>query len=133
MPDANLFQKRDTIRDRMAQDKILLKEINDQIEGRYLEIAKSQLHEEGKDFGTTTIVENDKSVKVQVKKRVEWDQEALERISQSIRADLASHYVKKTLTIEERKYTTAPPDLQRLFQEARTAKIGGAIIEVVEE
>ena len=36
MPDANLFQKRDTIRDRMAQDKILLKEINDQIEGRYL-------------------------------------------------------------------------------------------------
>ena len=133
MPDANLFQKRDTIRDRMAQDKILLKEINDQIEGRYLEIARSQLHEEGKDFGTTTIVENDKSVKVQVKKRVEWDQEALERISHSMRADLVDHYVKKTLTIEERKYTTAPPDLQRLFQEARTASIGGAIIEVVEE
>ncbi len=133
MPDENLFQKRDVIRERMAQDKSLLKEINDQIEVRYLEVAKSQLHQEGKDFGTTTIVENDKSVKVQVKKRVEWDQEALERISQSIRADLADHYVKKTLSIEERKYTTAPSDLRRVFQEARTAKIGGAIIEVVEE
>jgi hypothetical protein len=133
MPDANLFQKRDVIRERMAQDKALLKEVNDQIEGRYLDAAKAQLHIEGKDFGTTTIVENDKSVKVQVKKRVEWDQEALERISHSMRTDLVDHYVKKTLTIEERKYTTAPPDLQRLFQEARTAKIGGAIIEVVEE
>ena len=133
MPDTNLFTQRDSVRDRMAQDKILLKELNEQIEGRYLEIAKSQLHEDGKDFGTTTIVDNDKSVKVQVKKRVEWDQEALERISDSMRADLVDHYIKKTLTIEERKYTTAPPDLQRLFQEARTASIGGAIIEVVEE
>ena len=27
MPDANLFQKRDVIRERMAQDKALLKEV----------------------------------------------------------------------------------------------------------
>ena len=133
MPDTNLFNQRDSVRDRMAQDKILLKELNEQIEGRYLEIAKSQLHEDGKDFGTTTIVDNDQSVKVQVKKRVEWEQEALERISQSMRTDLVDHYVKKTLSIEERKYTAAPPDLQRLFQEARTTNISGAIIEVVEE
>ena len=50
-----------------------------------------------------------------------------------MRTDLVDHYVKKTLSIEERKYTAAPPDLQRLFQEARTTNISGAIIEVVEE
>ena len=31
MPDTNLFTQRNTIRDRMAQDKILLKEINDHL------------------------------------------------------------------------------------------------------
>ena len=99
----------------------------------YLERAKNQLSQEKKDFGTTYVVDNNKKVKVVLRKKVDWDQAQLKHINDSMRSDLADFYVKKKLLIDERTYKSAPPDLKKLFDEARTTSISSTQIEIVGE
>tara|TARA_R110000796_G_scaffold2061_2_gene8256 strand:- start:6506 stop:6907 length:402 start_codon:yes stop_codon:yes gene_type:complete len=133
MTEIDIFIQRDSVRTRILQDKEILKSLNDKIEMLYLERAKNQLSQEKKDFGTTYVVDNNKKVKVVLRKKVDWDQAQLKHINDSMRSDLADFYVKKKLLIDERTYKSAPPDLKKLFDEARTTSISSTQIEIVGE
>jgi uncharacterized protein YeeX (DUF496 family) len=133
MTEIDIFIQRDSVRNRILQDKEILKSLNDKIEMLYLERAKNQLSQEKKDFGTTYVVDNNKKVKVVLRKKVDWDQAQLKHINDSMRSDLADFYVKKKLLIDERTYKSAPPDLKKLFDEARTTSISSTQIEIVGE
>jgi len=133
MTEIDIFIQRDSVRTRILQDKEILKSLNDKIEMLYLERAKNQLSQEKKDFGTTYVVDNNKKVKVVLRKKVDWDQAELKNINDSMRSDLADFYVKKKLLIDERTYKSAPPDLKKLFDEARTTSISSTQIEIVGE
>ena len=133
MTEIDIFIQRDSVRTRILQDKEILKSLNDKIEMLYLERAKNQLSQEKKDFGTTYVVDNNKKVKVVLRKKVDWDQAQLKHINDSMRSDLADFYVKKKLLIDVTGSKSAPPDLKKLFDEARTTSISSTQIEIVGE
>ena len=133
MTDSDLFTRREEVRLRLMQDKLLLKSLNDEIYEKYAPEAKQKLYNQGKDFGTTNLYKNDRKIKVIFKKNVVWDTSTLQTIADSMRPDLSEHYITKTLEIKETRYKEAPPELQNLFNEARTVKQSGTIIEVTEE
>ena len=83
-----------------------LEDFNKILEDRFIEEAKEQLHIEGKDFGTAVIFDGNRKVKVELRKRVEWDQEGL-----------------KDFSITESRFNNATPDLQSRMQEHRTVKL----------
>ena len=128
MTDSDLFTRREEVRLRLMQDKLLLKSLNDEIYEKYAPEAKQKLYNQGKDFGTTNLYKNDRKIKVIFKKNVVWDTSTLQTIADSMRPDLS-----ETLEIKETRYKEAPPELQNLFNEARTVKQSGTIIEVTEE
>ena len=129
----SLFEQREEIRSRIEKDKALLKILNDKIYDRYSAKAKQKLYEDGKDFGTTNIFEDDMNIKCVFKKNVVWDTPTLEDISTRLGPDLSKHYIEKKLSIREQRYKEAPPELLEMFSTARTVSTSGVIIEVDEE
>jgi hypothetical protein len=98
---------------------------------RFEETARALLNQEGKDTGTARFREGNTTVIANFRKKVEWDQEELERI-------LADHpeyksEVKCVLSLEERKYNSWPESLQRIFEPARSVKVSGYEFNFKEE
>ena len=54
-----------------AQQKMKL--LKSELEGRYLERAQNKLRQDGKDFGAVTVEDNGFKIKVNIKKKVEWE------------------------------------------------------------
>jgi|TARA_R110000823_G_scaffold189138_3_gene321040 hypothetical protein len=100
-----------------------LEDFNKILEDRFIEEAKEQLHIEGKDFGTAVIFDGNRKVKVELRKRVEWDQEGLKDFFNSIPEEEAIHYAKVSFSITESRFNNATPDLQSRMQEHRTVKL----------
>ena len=95
-----------------------------------METARDALRADGKDFGTTHIVSGSNKLKAVVKKKVSWDQTKLLSTLDSMDPDDARHYGKLSVSVEERKYSTAPPAIRQKLEECRTVEIGGFTIEV---
>ena len=126
---SDLFKEREELKSKMDQIKFHLKGLNDYLVSVVYDDAKQNLFNEGKDYGTTSVTKGNCKTKVVLKKRVTWDTDELDRISNEIRDDLASHYIKKTLTIAESRFKEAPPELQDVFRRARTVETSGVIID----
>ena len=58
---------------KQAQKKV--RDFNKFLEDRYLEKAKQKLNEDNKDFGTANIFDGNQKVKVELRKKVESDQD----------------------------------------------------------
>ena len=93
-------------------------------------MARDALRADGKDFGTAHIVEGNVAMKVNVGKKVTWDQDVLRDTFNSMTPDNAQHYAKLTYAVEERKYTTAPPAIKATLEAARTTEVGRFTVEV---
>ena len=95
--------------------------------------ARDELQRDGKDFGTTTIFsEQDQKVKVAINKKVTWDQQALRDAFDSMDPEDARHYAKVTYSVDERKYTNAPPAIVEKLQPARTVEQGTINVDLVQ-
>lgn len=91
------------------------------LRSRFGEKARELLNADGKDTGTTRFWEQGTQVIAQFRKKVEWDQEALHRI-------LKAHpefrdAAKATLSIEEKRYSSWPAEVQKIFEPARSVKV----------
>ena len=75
-----------------AQEKVKL--IKSEIESRYLERAQDKLRQEGKDFGSVTVNDGEYRVKVNIRKRVEWEPGMLIKVLNSMDEDTARHYAQ---------------------------------------
>lgn len=132
MNSSELFQRREELKFILSDLKTELKDIEDQISDMWLTVARDALRADGKDFGTTHIVAGNKKLKAVVRKKVTWDQDELGKALQEMPESEARHYGKLTLSVEERKYTTAPPSIKEVLEPCRTVEVGGFSIEEVE-
>lgn len=89
---------------------------------KYLDTVMGSLAVDGKDFGRCTIEINGHKLVSTIGKTVIWDQEKLRAILDALPADIAKHYATVTVRIEEAKFRTAPPEIQRAFIGAREVK-----------
>ena len=133
MNDQELLQAKVALKRDIDRQKKEMEELNSLLQARFFSEARDELQRDGKDFGTTTIFsEQDQKVKVAINKKVTWDQQALRNAFDSMDAEDARHYAKVTYSVDERKYTNAPPAIVQKLQSARTVEQGTVNIDLVQ-
>ena len=118
MNSIELFERRDELKSVITDLRAELKNVDDQLSDLFLPLARDALRADGKDFGTAHIVEGNVAMKVNVGKKVTWDQDVLRDTFNSMTPENAQHYAKLTYAVEERKYTTAPPAIKATLEAA---------------
>ena len=133
MNDQELLQAKVALKRDIDRQKKEMEELNSLLQARFFSEARDELQRDGKDFGTTTIFsEQDQKVKGAINKKVTWDQQALRDAFDSMEAEDARHYAKVTYSVDERKYTNAPPGIVAKLQPARTVEQGTVNIDLVQ-
>jgi len=133
MNDQELLQAKVALKRDIDRQKKEMEELNTLLQARFFSEARDELQRDGKDFGTTTIFsEQDQKVKVAINKKVTWDQQALRDAFDSMDAEDARHYAKVTYSVDERKYTNAPPAIVAKLQPARTVEQGTINVDLVQ-
>jgi len=133
MNDQELLQAKVALKRDIDRQKKEMEELNTLLQARFFSEARDELQRDGKDFGTTTIFsEQDQKVKVAINKKVTWDQQALRDAFDSMDAEDARHYAKITYSVDERKYTNAPPAIVSKLQPARTVEQGTVNVDLVQ-
>jgi hypothetical protein len=132
MNSRELFERREELKYVIADLKVELKDVEQQISDMFLDQARDALRADGKDFGTTYIVAGNRKLKATVRKKVVWDQDELGNVLQSMPEQDARHYGKLTLAVDERKYTAAPPAIRDILEPCRSVEVGGFSIEEVD-
>ena len=133
MNDQELLQAKVALKRDIDRQKKEMEELNSLLQARIFSEARDELQRDGKDFGTTTIFsEQDQKVKVAINKKVTWDQQALRDAFDSMDAEDARHYAKVTYSVDERKYTNAPPAIVEKLQPARTVEQGTINVDLVQ-
>jgi len=130
MNSMELFERRDELKSVITELRAELKNVDDQLSDLFLPLARDALRADGKDFGTAHIVEGNVAMKVNVGKKVTWDQDVLRDTFNSMTPENAQHYAKLTYAVEERKYTAAPPAIKTTLEAARTTEVGRFTVEV---
>ena len=121
----SLATHKETLVRNYEQDKKELEDFNKSLESRYSDTARELLKQEGKDFGTATLVENNHKIKIEMRKKIDWDQNSLRDYLETLPPEEASHYAKVSITIPESKFTNAVPEVQNKLKEFRTVSLQG--------
>lgn len=89
---------------------------------RYGEQAQTQLLEDGRDTGTTHVLDGDIDVTVEIGKDVKWEQATLKQLARRIAdgGEDPAEYIEVKYTVAERKYSAWPDTIRRAFEPART-------------
>ena len=130
MNSIELFERRDELKSVITDLRAEQKDVEQQLSDLFLPLARDALRADGKDFGTAHIVEGNVAMKVNVGKKVTWDQDVLRDTFNSMTPENAQHYAKLTYAVEERKYTAAPPAIKATLEAARTTEVGRFTVEV---
>ena len=124
-----LLERREELRTVIAELKEELSDLNEQIQDTWLQQVRDALRADGKDFGTTTIIADNKKLKAKIAKKVTWDQDMLRDRLNNMSPENAQHYGKIVFSVEERKYTAAPPEIKQQLEDCRTVELGAFSIE----
>ena len=100
--------------------------LNAGLDARFGDCARQLRATDGKDSGRVRLADGLFVIVADVPKRIDWDQDKLAAIVTRIRqsGDDAAEYVRTTYEVSERAYTAWPQHIRRLFQPARTVKLG---------
>jgi hypothetical protein len=81
---------------------------------------------DGKDGGRVRFGDGLFVIVADIPKRIDWDQDKLAAIVTRIRqsGDDPAEYVRTTYEVSERAYTAWPQHIRRLFEPARTVRLG---------
>ena len=90
-----LFEAREALKKQVADLRNDIKKIDDALKEKYMDKARTLLSHSGKDFGTVTFHDGNIVIKAFVEKKVEWDQEALARIFDSMPPEEAQQGARK--------------------------------------
>jgi hypothetical protein len=121
----SLATHKETLVRNYEQAKKELEDFNKSLETRYYDTGRDLLRQEGKDFGTATLIENNYKIKIEMRKKVEWDQSRLRDFLETLPPKEASHYAKVSITVPEAKFTNALPEVQDKLKEFRTVSLQG--------
>jgi len=100
--------------------------LNAGLDVRFGDRARQLRAAEGKDSGRVRLADGLFVVVADVAKRVDWDQDKLAAVIACIRqaGDGPAEYVWTNYEVSERSYTAWPQHIRRLFEPARTVKLG---------
>ena len=133
MDDQKLIESRKSLEKDMESLKKDLQTINEVFEHKYGNTARDKLREAGKDFGSTSfMIANNIKLNATFRKKVEWDQVGLMATLDTMDQQEARHYGKVSVTVEERKYSTAPPSIKALLEPHRTVDLAGVTFKLEE-
>ena len=135
MDTKNLFQHRNELKEKYDVAKKELALINEVLDAKHYNEARNELASQNKNFGTVIIStdSNHLQMKINVKKKVSWDQSGLlTTLDTQMDADDARHYGKISVTVEERKYSNAPPAIKALLEPHRTVEMASTTYELEE-
>ena len=120
---ADLSQLLDSV---VSRIKIAQGEILKLYTSRYAERARLQLLADGKDTGTTHLIDGELDIAVEIDKTVKWDQAKLPVIWDRIAAtgDDPRQYIEVKYSVSETKYKAWPDTLKQPFTPARTVTPG---------
>ena len=133
MYSIKLFERRDELKQIIADFRAELKDVEEQLSDMFLPLARDALRVNGKDFGTAHIVEGNVRMKVNVAKKITWDQDELRDTFDNMTPENAQHYAKLTYGVEERKYTSAPPSIKATLENCRTTEVGRFSVEIEDQ
>ena len=123
-------EHRDNLKAQIASLQAQLKVSSNTLQDMYEDTARMQLAQQGKDFGQTTINTETHKVSLDFRKRVEWDQDKLKNVLDSLDPDTARHYATIKLSIAEAKFQNAPPEIKAALSEARTVHLQGVSVDI---
>ena len=129
----NLALTQATLAEKLRQAQKDVHDFNKFLEDRYLEKAKEKLNEEGKDFGTANIFYGNQKVKIELRKKVEWDQENLTKFLNGLTPEEANHLAKFSISVPEAKFANALPTMQEKLKEFRTVSLQGVKVTFEEQ
>ena len=129
----NLALTQATLAEKLRQAQKDVHDFNKFLEDRYLEKAKEKLNEEGKDFGTANIFDGNQKVKIELRKKVEWDQENLTKFLNGLTPEEANHLAKFSIIVPEAKFANALPTMQEKLKEFRTVSLQGVKVTFEEQ
>ena len=129
----NLALTQATLAEKLKQAQKDVHDFNKFLEDRYLEKAKEKLNEEGKDFGTANIFDGNQKVKIELRKKVEWDQENLTKFLNGLTPEEANHLAKFSISVPEAKFANALPTMQEKLKEFRTVSLQGVKVTFEEQ
>lgn len=113
----------DAMSDAVGQAKAAL---NQSYSDLYGASARAQLLAQGKDSGTTHILEDDFDISIEIDKTVKWDQKQLAAIFERIAAsgEKATDYIDLKYGVSETRFKSWPETLKKPFEAARTVTPG---------
>ena len=129
----NLALTQANLAEKLKQAQKDVHDFNKFLEDRYLEKAKEKLNEEGKDFGTANIFDGNQKVKIELRKKVEWDQEELTTFLNGLTPEEANHLAKFSISVPEAKFANALPTMQEKLKEFRTVSLQGVKVTFEEQ
>jgi len=130
MDSIKLLSERDELKEHIDMLRGELKDLEEQIKDTFYTQARDALRADGKDFGTTHMIAGNQKLKAKVTKKVVWDQDELGCVLEAMAPEEAQHYGKLTITVDERKYTAAPPAIKSLLEPCRSVEVGAFTVEV---
>ena len=127
-----LHNRREDIKNKINDLNCELKVINNSLQQMFEDQARIKLAEKGKDFGQSTIVSGDHKVTIDIRRRVEWDQELLTTLLNQMDPEDARHYATAKYSIAEAKFQNATPEVKAALSEARTVFLQGFSVDIKE-
>lgn len=105
-----------------ARVKAAQAEVSQSLTARYGEQAKTQLLADGRDTGTTHLLDGDIDVTVEIGKDVKWEQATVKQLARRIAegGEDPAEYIEVKYAVSERKYNAWPDTIRRAFEPART-------------
>lgn len=124
LPPEVLYQLQDYVEDGLTLARNRAAYLANVLDIRYRQRADEIRKQQSKDTGTVRLADNDYVIVAEAPKQVHWDRDKLADILDTFDPDTAKHFGKWTLTVEERKFSAATPEIQDALQPARTVSIG---------
>ena len=90
MNSMELFERRDELKSIITDLRAEQKDVEQQLSDLFLPLARDALRADDKDFGTAHIVEGNVAMKVNVGKKVIWDQDVLRNTFSSMTPENAA-------------------------------------------
>lgn len=134
LPLSALRDLRNTERNNVADAKQALAEVETEILSRCSELLKKTRQVATKFDGVIGFEMDGMELKATAAKKITWDQSELKKIFGTLESRGAppTEYIDIKLGVSEAKFKSWPTAIQKLFEPARTLKLGEERIEFVE-
>lgn len=122
LPLSNVAALQRFISDAKSELATLTNMVQAGMEMRFQEQAKAQLLTQGKDTGTTHVIDSDYDISVEIGKDVKWDTKGLTDLVTKIEASGGDprEYIEIKYSVSEAKFKAWPQSLRAPFEALRT-------------